>query len=267
MMIKTGTVVSAPLFVSFLFAAAAEIVLPIVLLIVLCWKKKINKKPMFLGFASFFVSQILLRLQILNVLKTQDWFKAFAANAIPYLMMLAFTAGLFEESARYLFAGFLQKKDWLFRDAIAFGLGHGFCEVILLTGMTQINNITYSIMINNGTLQKTLATYPDMANQILAAMAAATPQLVFLGVLERVFAVAFHLFATVLVFKALNERRPVFYLLALLAHFVLDFAAATLSTYTNPVLTEGVVFALSVVWVFLIFKLRPSFPKAETESE
>lgn len=254
--------ISSSVFGAFIFAAAAELALPVILLLVLCLKKKVAVVPMFLGFASFFVSQVLLRIPMLNVLKTQGWFQSFAANLIPYCLALAFTAGLFEESARLLCAGCFLKKHRMFRDAVSFGLGHGLCEVILITGMAQVNNIIYSVMINGGTFQKAMAVLPAAQSQaVLSAMQAATPQLVYLGVAERVFTVAFHVFASLLVFRAVNEHRIGWYLLALVLHTAVDFAAPLLSKYGGVWPSEGLIFLVAVASVFFTLRMKSRFPE------
>lgn len=257
--------VSSSAFVAFIIAAAAELALPIVLLLVLCLKKKISAKPMFLGAAAFFVSQICIRLPILQILGTQNWFKVFALNYfIPYALALALTAGLFEESARYLFAGGFLKKQCAFKDALAFGLGHGFCEVIFITGLAQINYIIYAAAINNGSFNTLTASLPAVkSQQILSAMLSVAPTMVYLGILERVLAVAFHVFATVLIFKAINEHKVRYYFFALAAHAVLDFGAALLANYTNIWATESFAFIVALAGLFFIFKMKPTFPATD----
>jgi uncharacterized membrane protein YhfC len=252
--------ISNSVLAGFIFSAVAELLLPIIILLVLCLKHKISMKPMFLGAAAFFVSQMCLRIPILQVLGTQSWFKSFTLHIIPYFIVLAVTAGLFEETARYVFAGSFLKKQRAFRDALAFGLGHGFCEVILLTGMAQINNIIYTVMINNGTFSTITSTLPAAKRQqLLAAMLAVKPEMIYIGVLERVFAVTFHVFATVLIFKALREHKIRYYFWALAAHALLDFGAVSLSHYGNIWISEGFTFVVALVSLFFIFKMKPSF--------
>lgn len=254
--------ISSSVLAAFIAAAAAELALPVILLLVLSLKKKVAAAPVFLGFASFFVSQVMLRMQILNIVKTQSWFQSFALNFIPYCLMLAFTAGLFEESARLLCAGCFLKRHRMFRDAVSFGLGHGLCEVILITGMGQINNIVYAMMINGGTFQKATAALSAAQSQaILSAMRAVTPSMVYLGIAERVFAVAFHVFASVLVFKGVNEHKISWYLLALGLHTVYDFAGVTLAKYADIWFAEGFMLLAAVLAVFLTVRLKPFFPE------
>jgi uncharacterized membrane protein YhfC len=254
--------ISSSVFAGFIVSAIAELLFPIVFLLVLCCKKKIAVKPMFLGAAAFFVSQICLRIPILQVLGTQSWFVAFTLNTIPYFLMLSVTAGLFEESARYLCAGCFLKKQRSFNDALSFGLGHGFCEVIFLTGMAQINNLIYTIAINNGSFGTLTAKLsPATSQQLLSAMLAVKPEEVYLGILERVFAVTFHIFASILIFKGVNEHKIRYYFLAIAAHAVLDFGSVVLGKYTNMWAAEGFVFVVALAALFLIIKMKESFPK------
>lgn len=58
----------------------ATTLVPIVLLIVLGIKKKVALAPLGMGFASFFVSQLLLRTPILNVLSQQNWWSSFCIS-------------------------------------------------------------------------------------------------------------------------------------------------------------------------------------------
>lgn len=256
--------ISASVLTAFMVAAACELLLPIIILIVLGIRKRLSIIPALLGFAAFFVSQMLLRMPILETLKTQSWFQAFALNMVPYIIMLSFTAGLFEESARQICAGCFLKKRRSFQDALSFGLGHGFCEVILITGMAQINNIIYVVMINNGSFQKLTASLPAaQSQQLLNAMLAVKPEAVYLGVLERVFAVTYHVFASILIFKGVSEKKISYYFLAILAHTVLNVGSVMLTQYVNMWAGEGFAFVYAVAAFFLILQMKKSYPAAD----
>ncbi len=256
--------ISASVLTAFVLAAAAELLLPVIILIVLGVRKKLSAIPALLGFAAFFVSQILLRIPILQALGAQSWFKAFALNTVPYIIMLSFTAGLFEESARQLCAGCFLKKHRGFQDALSFGLGHGFCEVILLTGMAQINNIIYSVMINNGSFQKLTASLPAaQSQQLLTAMLSVKPEAVYLGILERVFAVTYHVFASILIFKGVSEKKISYYFLAILAHTAFNMGSVLLTRYVTMWAGEGFALVFSAAAFFLILQMRKSYPAGD----
>jgi uncharacterized membrane protein YhfC len=256
--------ISAPVFTGFIVAAASELLIPLIILLILGLKKKIAAVPLSFGFACFLVSQVLLRIPILQVLGTQDWFKAFALQTVPYIIMLSVTAGLFEESARLASAGIFLKKHRDFRDALSFGFGHGFCEVILLTGMAQINNIIYATAINNGTLSTMLAKLPaETTQQITNSMLAVKPEGIYLGILERVFAVTYHIFASVLVFKGVREHKIRFYFYAICAHTIFNFGGVMLTRYVNLWAGEGLMLVLAVTALLLIFRMKKSFSETD----
>ena len=62
----------------------------------------------------------------------------------------------------------------------------------------------------------------DLLQAVAPQLAATSPLMVYLGILERVSAVMYHVFATCLVFLAVKRRRPVLYLAAILAHTVFN---------------------------------------------
>ncbi len=256
--------ISSAVFTGFIVAAFSELLLPVIILLILGLKKKISAVPLFFGFAAFLVSQVFLRIPILQILGTQGWFKAFALNTIPYVIMLSFTAGLFEESARLASAGVFLKKHRDFRDALSFGFGHGFCEVILLTGMAQMNNIIYAVAINNGTLSTMLAKLPaETSQQIMSSMLAVKPEGIYLGILERVFAVTFHIFASILIFKGVREHKIRFYFYAICVHTIFNFGGVMLTRYVNLWVGEAFMLVLSIIALLLIFRMRKSYFKTE----
>lgn len=248
--------VSSSVIFAFAFAAVCTVVVPVVLLLVLCVKHKISQKPMWIGAAAFFVSQICLRLPILSVLGGQGWFREFAKNDfILYVVSLAFTAGLFEEGARYVGARFLLKNQREFRDAVAFGLGHGLCEAVTIVGLAEVSNLVFCLTLNGGSLAALSGPTKAAADAILAV----APSTIYWAVWERVFTVMFHVFATVLVFRAVRERKIRYWFFALAAHTLTDFVTPLLTKYGNNLLTEGAVFLFGTVGLWLALRMRPAF--------
>lgn len=242
---------------AFLFAVLATFVSPIVFLIVMCAKKKFSVKPVLIGALAFFVSQICLRIPILNALSSQGWYKTFAQNVVPAAVILAFPAGLFEESARYLGARYLLKGRRGYRDAVAFGLGHGMCEAVLIVGLTQINNLVAVFMINSGTLAASVPA--DQYRQLVGTMMSVPPALILMAVWERVSTVFFHVFATVLVFRGVREHKARYYWYALAAHTGTDTVAGLLPRYANAWVVEAVLFLIGVAGLLYVLKVKPRF--------
>lgn len=240
---------------AFVVAAVFTLIVPVVLVIVLGVKKKITIIPLLVGAAAFFVSQIVLRVPILTVLSGQAWYQSFAESYyIPLLLLVCLSAGLFEESAR-LGGALILKKNRAFKDIISFGLGHAFCEVILLVGMTHINNIVLSLAINDpgGALA---ASMPDIIGLAREQLMAAEPYQVYLGILERFSAVVFHIFATVLVFKGVIEKKLRYYGLAILAHTVFNFTGVLVANYAGIIASESIMLILALAGGYYVIRAR-----------
>jgi uncharacterized membrane protein YhfC len=254
--------VSNSTILAYAIGAFATTLLPILILVVLGIRKKLSVKPMFIGVLAFFVSQVVLRLPILSVLGMQPWFKSFATDHyVLYVALIGgLTAGLFEETARYLGTKFILKNQRGYRDAISFGLGHGFCEAIIITGLTFINYLVYCIMINGGTFDSIAKAMPgDTAQQLIFVLTATTAGSIYIGILERVFAVTFHVFATVLIFKGIKTNKIGYYFLAVLAHTILNSGVALLGKYTNVWAAEGFLLAFTVFALLYIIRQKKAF--------
>ena len=186
-------------------------VLPIAGLIILTRKRKGAEKAFVWGALAFVVSQLLIRLPVLQlVLPNLQWFAVMQLYPWRYGLFLGLTAGLAEETARWIAARcFLQGKDTL-EHGLAFGLGHGGIEAMLLIGP---NMIAGAVLVLTGQT----ALFPADGGSVLVA-----------GV-ERIFAMAFHIGAALLVLYGVRAGRGFrYWVLAVALHTVLDAAVVIL---------------------------------------
>ena len=247
---------------SFAAAAFCTLVLPVVLLIVLAVMKKIRLAPLALGFVSFFVSQMVLRIPLLQLLNAAGALNAIAANTVLYAVVVGgLSAGLFEETARLAGAAILKNyRTW--KDMVSFGLGHGLCEVMLVMGMAYLNNLLLAAALTDpaGPLGLLLAGLDSAAlQQLTAQLAAIGPGLAALALLERVSAVLFHLFATSLVFTAVIRRKPLWYFAAVAAHTLFNSLAVLLAGF-GLLAVELVLFALGLAMGAWVLASRRRWP-------
>ena len=247
---------------SFAAAAFCTLVLPVVLLIVLAVMKKIRLAPLALGFVSFFVSQMVLRIPLLQMLNAAGALNAIAANTVLYAVVVGgLSAGLFEETARLGGAAILKNyRTW--KDMVSFGLGHGLCEVMLVMGMAYLNNLLLAAALTDpaGPLGLLLTGLDSAAlQQLTAQLAAIGPGLAALGLLERVSAVLFHLFATSLVFTAVIRRKPLWYFAAVAAHTLFNSLAVLLAGF-GLLAVELVLFALGLAMGAWVLASRRRWP-------
>lgn len=157
------------------------------------------------GMAAFFISQFTVRIPILReVLPHYSWYLVMQTFPWANGFFLGATAALVEEGARWIAMKFILRDKRRLADGLAFGLGHGGIEAILLIG---VNYILYLYTILSGA----------------GALLPFEPGMVWMAVAERLFAMCFHIGASLLVLYGLKTRRTAIYWgLAFLLHMVLD---------------------------------------------
>ena len=252
--------ISNSLTAAFAAAAVCTVLVPVILLIVLGVQRKIAVKPLLLGSAAFFVSQMVLRIPIINALSAQSWFQSFSVqNVFLYTLLLSLTAGLFEESAR-LGGAMLLKKQRSLKDVISFGLGHGLCEVILLVGLSYVSNALLCFIIN-GSAEQSLNILPaETLETAVAQLSAVNPVNVYWGIFERISAVVFHVFATTLVFQGAVKGKSLRYLLlAIGAHTVFNLTGVLLGSYISVTVSEIVMMAMALAGGIYVIRQKQFF--------
>lgn len=260
--------------------------LPIALLIgfVLKYKKEGIFPAWLLGAAGFFVTQMLIRVPILTLLQTRDWFISFSQNKpFLYAFSLAFTAGLFELAGRFAVAK-LMVRNLTFRRSLAAGLGHGGIEAILLVGMTYVNNLIYIFMINTGTFDPMIEEVAAMGNSIpqleatIAQLELIKTQLIsypsglfLLASLERILTICCHAGMSLIVCYGIAARKTLPCLLICLGiHTLLDLTAGislligtALSQTAAYLIIYLILVAAAAVSLLIIRKLRGIWPQKE----
>jgi|AGTN01.2.fsa_nt_gi Predicted membrane protein len=228
---------------------------PTALAVIMIKKRGAKLRAFLLGAVVFAVFQLLIRIPLLNWLGNTAWFTLFAiTQPVPYMLLLAFTAGLFEEAGRYAGIRLLLKPDMLsWQNAFVFGLGHGGIEAFALAG------INYAVLFVQALGGRDIATVMR------------TPASYFLadGV-ERVLAVALHIGFTMLVFYAVRHRKPLWLAIAIAAHTVVDTAALLIAYGYIPLgvwATEGVLAAMAAVMVFVTIRFKPLLKREELINE
>lgn len=209
-----------------------------------------------LGALGFFVMQMVIRIPILQALSLLPGFVAFANNHyVIYSLILAFTAGLFELVGRYVVAKLMAKRLTYHR-SVAAGLGHGGIEAILLVGMTYINNLLYSFMINTGAfdaLINQVSTSVDVYPLIsIKETLIETPAAIYLlAGYERILTMICHLAMTLIVCYFVAKKQDIKGVVICLAlHTLLD-AGAGLIPYFVPISGENATLGYIAIYAFL----------------
>lgn len=192
-------------------AAVWSLLLPAVC--VIFWKKKTSApiKPFIVGAVTFLVFAMGLE-QLLHVF----CLPLVMDNPVLYALYGALAAGVFEETGRFAAFSTVLKKNTGKNNSVAYGIGHGGIEVLLVLG---INYITVLFVL--------LTKNPAGMNALQPTIEQLAPGLILTAMLERLFALLFHICASVFVFISVHDKSKRWYFpLAILLHALLDLPAA-----------------------------------------
>ena len=260
-----------------ILGAGIFFIVPLVLAIVWKVKKKEPVKTILTGAVIFFLFAIVLEKPIQNMLVFPNVMGLPDHAAAQYinsrLILWAFIVGLFpgvfEETGRLVAYKTVLKKQKNRETAISYGIGHGGFEVMLILGMTYVSYISLAFMINSGVVGTVIEEARAKAPGSVAQVYTIAEQLavfsggdLLIGIVERIFAVMFHIGASILVFYACKDKTKFWlYPLAIVLHTALDGIAALtmVGVLTIPGWTLEIIVALfgSIVFFgayFLLYK-------------
>lgn len=215
------------------------------------------------GVLAFGVSQLVLRLPLLALVVPQlpDPVSGFLLSAPG----LSLSAGLFEETGRLVVMVLLLRRFHRWVDGLAFGLGHGGLEALVITGLTQVNNLVLGIAINAGRWDALAAALPaGQAEQVRQALVTTPPSLFLAAGVERIGAIAFHVALSVLILWGVHRsHRLLAWVGAVLLHGATNWAAvAMVQAGVSPWLVEAALLAWGAVLLVWVVRVRPAFATA-----
>lgn len=229
-------------------------------LIYLIAAKRRGLKPFFVGALVFLISQVFMRIPLIQyILPKIDWYSIMIVfHPMIYCIFLGITAGLFEEVGRFL--GFKlalkDKRTWF--DGLSFGIGHGGMEAMIISGVSNIQNLVILISLNAGSYDS--RKFGIAEEKIRGLFETTTSMNVLLGGIERVFAILIHVGLTLLILYGINQRKNIYLYLAILIHGTIDTAAAILATLgCNLFMVELFCGICAVILLIFSIKIRNKF--------
>jgi uncharacterized membrane protein YhfC len=176
-----------------------------------------------------------------------------------FTIYAAGAAALYEETGRYLAMRLLVKRTGDPGTAVAYGIGHGGAESIIVGALSQITALFLAVMLNFGKLDALLANKisPAALAKLHEQFAHLNFPMALVGGMERVCALLIQIALSLLVWRAVACRQIRWYFAALAAHAGIDSIAALTQKGVVPIITtESIVAAIGVVLlVFFLAKL------------
>lgn len=257
---------------SFVAAIVFDVLMPVAAVL---WARRrlgMRWKVVGWGALSFALSQLFTRVPLVQGAQVllRDELKASTALLVAWVVVLALTSGLFEETARlWVFRKPLRDhRRW--RDAVGFGVGHGGLEAaVLMGGLTTLGLI--NLMALSALDPSTLPLKPEQVAQVeqaKAAFAALRWWEPLLGAYERAGAMVVHVALSVLVLQRFVRGGVGWYWLAVGGHALFNGVSVAVAKAAGPVAAEGVVTvtALLGLWVILHFRREEAAREAVAPS-
>lgn len=214
---------------------------------------KASLKSVLTGAGVFVVFALILESIVHQIVLKGPHGPAIIGNTYYYALYGGLMAGLFEETGRFLSMKLILKKESpAAKTGIAYGIGHGGIELLLLFGATMVSNLAISALINAGNLDMVLAGVPE-ANRAqvqtqLEGLQTLTVTTLLYGLWERVSAIILQVGLSIIVWTAVRKGGKWLWLFpaAILLHALVDALAVIISKNAGMLQTEIVVFALAI---------------------
>jgi uncharacterized membrane protein YhfC len=245
-------------------AILLEVALPIVLAAIIRRRLGVGWRYFGYGALIFFLFQLISRVPAVQVIQAliAPQLQASRALLLAWVVILAVSAGLFEEIGRYVGYRWLmrhEEKTW--RKAVMYGLGHGGLEsMLLVAGLLLLS------LINLLVLPSAIGTLPPeqrtLAERQLAALAALPDWAPLLSVWERLWGLPVHVALSVMVLQVFRRGSVVWLWLAVVAHTLVNLVAIGLVQVLGPnqintmLVVEVIIAAFGLAALWIIWQLR-----------
>lgn len=235
--------------------------LPLINLLYLKIKKGAKLSSFFIGAVTFVVFALVLE-QIWHTVIRALTGTLLTDHILLYAIYGGLSAGLFEETGRYLAMKFcMDKKGRLDgTNALMYGAGHGGIEAWLLIGLAYISNLAMVILINSGGLEEILATLDETSAAVTLTSVeqlCTLPAWQFLlAAVERIGAVYLHIVLSYMVYLAIRNSRKSWFLLAIGLHALVDASMVLLAKFIPIFVVELLILAVVGGVGFVLYRNR-----------
>lgn len=233
--------------------AVIGIVVPILLSWWLVKKYQVRWVTILIGAGVFILFALVLEPILHQIVLKGPHGPSIMGNVWYYALYGGMAAGIFEETGRFLAMKFLLKKEPSSAlTGVAYGMGHGGVEMMIVFGITMISNVAVAAMINAGQADAIISKAPAESQALvqaqLAQMESLTAGTLLIGLWERISALILQIGLSVMVWTAARKGGKWLWLFpaAILLHFLVDGSAVILSKSVGMVTVEIIVMCMAV---------------------
>ena len=233
--------------------AVLGIAVPVCLAWYMVRKHHANLSTILIGAGTFIVFALVLESILHQIVLKGPHGSAHMDNTLWYALYGGLAAGVFEETGRFLSMKFLMKKEPTAPlPGIAYGVGHGGVEMLVIFGLSMISNLAIAIMINTGMSDILFSQVPAEATaQVQAQLDTiqnSSAGIWLTGIWERVSAIVLQLGLSVIVWVAVRKGGKWLWLYpaAIALHAMVDAGAVIISKSAGIVPVELILSAEAV---------------------
>jgi len=249
---------------SLAFSAIFVVVYPLTLAFLIWRRYMVSWRYFAYGVGIFTIFQLMSRIPLVQLAQALLGAEIRASSLLTaaWLILLAFSAGLFEEFGRYVGYRWIMPNDpktW--KIGVMYGIGHGGIEAMVLVGLSQIMLLTVL------TLSPFLSGYlPDELRGALtqqeALLVGSPAWLPLLAAWERFWTVLFHVAMSLVVLQVFRRRQLRWLWLAIAIHAVMNVVVVAapswlpISKHASQLLAEALVGVVGLFSVWAIWRFK-----------
>ena len=235
------------------FYGLMGIAIPVCLAVYLVRKHHARLSAILIGAGTFIVFALVLESIVHQLILKGPHGEAIMGNTPLFAIYGGLAAGIFEETGRFISMRFLMKKEPSKPlPGIAYGIGHGGAEMLIIFGITMINNLVISALINAGQADAIFSKVPDEAAGQLQAQLDQLQTLgagtLLVGFWERISALILHIGLSLMVWVSVRKGGRLLWLFpaAIVIHAIVDAGAVLLQKSVGMVPLELIVSAEAI---------------------
>lgn len=228
--------------------AVLGIVVPVCLSVYLVRKHHARLSTILIGAGTFILFALVLESIMHQLVLKGPHGASILDNTLRYAIYGGLAAGVFEETGRFLSMKFLMKKEPSAPlPGVAYGIGHGGVEMLIIFGITMINNLVISALINSGQTDVIFSKVPVEAVEQLRSQLDQLQTIgvgtLIIGIWERFSALVLHLGLSMMVWVAVRKGGKWLWLFpaAIALHAIVDAGAVLLQKSAGMVPLELIV--------------------------
>ena len=246
-------------------ATVFVIVFPFILGGIARKKLAVGWKYFWFGALVFLVFQLLTRVPLVIVLSNTVLASLLRTSTTfiwIWLVILAVTAGLFEEVGRYVgYRVFMRREPKTWSKAVMFGLGHEGLESIVLVGGGHILTLLNIAILSAININNLPVAQRHTIIQQFAAINAQPGWFPLLAAWERFWSFPLQVALSVLVLQVFRQGQLYWLFLAILFHALIDFLSVALPQAFGQstgieLVVEGMICVFGLIGVWIIWRLR-----------